>query len=775
MVFLNKYEVPVTEIKVDKGVTEITAAKFDHFPITFFAEHDFNTSKIEYTNRTVRNINAIDINSLNEKCESLLQDYFTDNVHLNNFENAVNVFNMCLDKVLDKFAPPTVKRYQRNPKHLPLKWMDEEYRAARNIRRRFERAYRAQPNVENKSLFLNQVNLCASMAKQKMASGISSMIKEREKSGDLFEVLNSLLDNENEHVIPEGDNFSKLANDFNSYYISKIENIRAAIPHSTKPFVFETVDIPVFHEFQSASNKDILTIIQDMGRIKTSPIDPFPAKLLSKCIDMLLPTIVTIINKSLNEGTVVGLKHSVIIPKYKDKKLDKNEKKSFRPIFNIPILGKLIEKVVLKQFSEHISHTPYDSPYQHGYKKFHSTETMLLEMYDEVLLGFDKNFCTVLVMIDMSAAFDTVDIDILLDILKNQLNITGTAFLWFQSFLKDRTQCVKIGNCYSNSAKSKFGVPPGSTLGPILFNVYSKGLSDVMINSGFKTGSYADDSNGRLQFIINMQYSSMCVNIPYLLDNIQQYMNKFYLKMNCDKTEIMLLHPKCLSGKTIQGFFLNRDCVRFTKECKYLGFFIDPIFSFDKQVNGVISICNLKLRKIRKLRHLMDRNDAETCVRSVIFSKINYCNILFLNLSCANLDKLQKLQNTAVRLIFNLPPRSSVSDKYDKLKLLRVNQLIVLKCLLFVHKFFVNKLPESIKNLINVQNETNRLLVVKYYGSSHATRSFSYCAPRYWNKLPLSVRLTDCTSTFKTLTKTILLENQNNILGATTGYYFLPR
>ena len=136
------------------------------------------------------------------------------------------------------------------------------------------------------------------------------------------------------------------------------------------------------------------------------------------------------------------------------------------------------------------------------------------------------------------------------------------------------------------------------------------------------------------------------------------------------KTEIMLLHPKMYSQKMIQGIFLDKSCFRFKQECRYLGFYVDSNLMFDKQVNDVISICNVKMRKIRRMRYLMNNNDAESFVRSVIFSKINYCNVLFLGLSCANIKKLQKLQNAAVRLIFNLPPRSSVSEKYIDLELL---------------------------------------------------------------------------------------------------------
>ena len=225
-----------------------------------------------------------------------------------------------------------------------------------------------------------------------------------------------------------------------------------------------------------------------MGKIKTSCLDPIPAKLLSKCKDTLICFLVAIINKSLCEGTVEGLKQSVIKPIYKGKDLDTEVLNSYRPIFNVSFICKLIEKVVLKQFSSHISTSCYNSPYQHGYKKFHSTETMLLEIYDEVLLGFENDYCTVLVMFDMSAAFDTVDLDILIRILENALNVRGTALLWFKSYLKQRTQCVKVNDSFSTHSESKYGVPPGTTLGPILYNIYSKALSDIILKSGFKIG-----------------------------------------------------------------------------------------------------------------------------------------------------------------------------------------------------------------------------------------------------------------------------------------------
>ena len=252
-------------------------------------------------------------------------------------------------------------------------------------------------------------------------------------------------------------------------------------------------------------------------------------------------------------------------------------------------------------------------------------------------------------------------------------------------------------------------------------------------------------------------------------------MNKHYLVLNTDKTDIMLLHPRSISSQVIHGIFLDLKSFSFSSSCKLLGVNLDSTLNFDSQVNSIVSACHLKMKGIRRIRHLMSSKDTETFVRAVVFSKLNYCNVLFLNLSSKNMNKLQRLQNSAVRLIFNFAPRTSVSDKYQELKLLRVDQSIVFTCIVFVHKFFIDQLPQCLRNLLEIQNSTNRLLRIKYFNSSHARKSFSFCAPRYWNKLPLDLRLTDNTSTFKSRLKSILLENENNILSATTGYYFIPR
>ena len=129
-----------------------------------------------------------------------------------------------------------------------------------------------------------------------------------------------------------------------------------------------------------------------------------------------------------------GLKNAVVSPLLK-KSLDENEHKSFRPVSQLPFLSKLIERVVLRRLNRHMTRNDLNKDFQHGYKKRHSTETLLLKFTNDLMVGIDQKLGVVVLLVDLSAAFDTVNHNILLNILAKELNIKGTALRWFKSFL----------------------------------------------------------------------------------------------------------------------------------------------------------------------------------------------------------------------------------------------------------------------------------------------------------------------------------------------------
>ena len=129
---------------------------------------------------------------------------------------------------------------------------------------------------------------------------------------------------------------------------------------------------------------------------------------------------------------------------------------------------------------------------------------MLLQIVNDVLVGFEQKSGTILILLDMSAAFDTVDLGKLLSILENKMNIHGTALKWFNSFLLGRKQKVVINGQLSSLLLTLYGVPQGSVLGPVLFNIYVSHLPSLIERQNFSSSLYADDTNARLKFALQV-------------------------------------------------------------------------------------------------------------------------------------------------------------------------------------------------------------------------------------------------------------------------------
>ncbi|CAC5421612.1 unnamed protein product [Mytilus coruscus] len=186
---------------------------------------------------------------------------------------------------------------------------------------------------------------------------------------------------------------------------------------------------------------------------------PLPTKLLKPCVDHLLPSITDIVNTSLSEQCVpLSFKQAVVRPLLKKPSLDKEVLKNYRPVSNLPFISKTLGKVVDSRLENHMSSYSLHDTVQSAYRACHSTETTLLRVHHDIAYAPDNNCCAVLLMLDLSAAFDTIDHQILFDRLEYSFGVTGDALLWLQSYLLNRTQRVAIGSVQSDDIKFDFGV-----------------------------------------------------------------------------------------------------------------------------------------------------------------------------------------------------------------------------------------------------------------------------------------------------------------------------
>ena len=186
-------------------------------------------------------------------------------------------------------------------------------------------------------------------------------------------------------------------------------------------------------------------------------------------------------------------KRAVVQPLLKKSNLDAASFNNYRPISRLPFISKILEKVVAMQLNFVLEAHSICDIFQSGFRKNHSTETALLRVSNDILMAADAGECSVLVLLDLSAAFDTVDHCILIDRLNSLVGISGSALDWFTSYLSDRSFSVSTGSFMSDSVPLSCGVPQGSVLGPLLFSLYMLPLGKII--SSFKTVSYcyADD------------------------------------------------------------------------------------------------------------------------------------------------------------------------------------------------------------------------------------------------------------------------------------------
>uniref|UniRef100_A0A8B9R776 Reverse transcriptase domain-containing protein n=1 Tax=Astyanax mexicanus TaxID=7994 RepID=A0A8B9R776_ASTMX len=226
------------------------------------------------------------------------------------------------------------------------------------------------------------------------------------------------------------------------------------------------------------------------------------------------------------------------------------------------------------------------------------------------------------------------------------VGVTGTALSWFKSYLTDRYQFVS-----SSFTRVRYGIPQGSILGPLLFTLYMLPLGKVIRKHDINFHCYADDTqlfiSAKPDDKVRIKEVKVCVKDVKLL------MWHNFLLLNSDKTEVLPLGPKATRNK-LSDLMLNLADFSVTPGSaakKNLGVIIDSDLAFDKHISNVTRTAFLHLCNIAKLRNALSLHDAETFVHAFITSGLDYCNELLSGCSCSNLNKLQLVQNAAVRVL----------------------------------------------------------------------------------------------------------------------------
>ena len=693
---------------------------------------------------------------------------------------AVELFNRVLLQLLDNHAPCKHKTITLRP---DKPWHNEEIRAAKLKRRELEMQWRQSGLAIHRQSFKDQRNLVSNMCETAKTQYYREQMAKANNPKDLYKVANNLLHRKSSSVLPGYTSAADLADRFANFFTTKIVQIRDNLAASETDDIIEDTDLDILmpkapqsllSTLEPATQDEVSKLIRESTN-KSCSLDPCPTWIIKECQGELLPVITHIINLSLSTSIMPdALKEALINPLIKKALLNSEIFKNYRPVSNLTYISKLIERVVAIRVKSHLKVNGLYEIMQSAYMEYHSTETALVKVQNDLLQAVDKDGAAILVLLDLSSAFDTIDHAILITTLRDRFGITGTALKWFESYLSGRFQTVIINGSCSKRMPLQFGVPQGSGLGPLLFILYAQPIADIIRAHGLLFHIYADDTQIYISFNpksresieTTLQKVSACVLA------LKRWMKKHSLKFNDTKTEVLVVTtPNEIVKDLIPTVEIGNSSIIPTSKVRNLGVQFDSMLNLEHHVNTICRNAYFQIRSIGHIRKYLDTDSAKTITHALVTSRLDYCNSLLYGLPDRLLHKLQRVQNTSARLVSRLRKYDHISSTLVDLHWLPVHHRIDFKILVLTYQALNGDGPQYIKDMLvpykparSLRSQSSQLLKVPITRlSTFGDRSFEKASAVLWNKTPLAIRTSPTLGTFKSRLKTHLFKCAFNV------------
>ena len=370
-------------------------------------------------------------------------------------------------------------------------------------------------------------------------------------------------------------------------------------------------------------------------------------------------------------------------------------------------------------------------------------------------------------MLDLSAAIDTVNHDILLHRLQTTFGVTDSALQWFRSYLQDRKMKVSIKDVFSPPVGLDVSVPQGSILGPQLYSVYTKPLGMLLRHLPLTFHAYADDTQLMtgvcLSNIKNQQKA--CRELSDAIQQVQLWTTANKLKLNPDKTEFIAIS----STRNIKKININElqlpdaSSVKRVDHVKNLGVLMDSSLSLQQHVSKICQVCYYYITWIKRIRHTLDKTTTKLIVQALVISRLDYCNAILVGAPNHVIVKLQRVLNAAARLVSMVPRDTSITAVLKDLHWLPMKQRIQFKVAVLVFKALHDEAPVYMKDMLAIytppralRSANKHLLTVKRTRTEIGKRAFSVAAPILWNSLPEKIKSSESITCFRKNLKTFL-------------------
>lgn len=434
-------------------------------------------------------------------------------------------------------------------------------------------------------------------------------------------------------------------------------------------------------------------LIKSLSNDKAPGIDEIGNKLVKLCSGSIIKPLCHIINMSLSQGIFPDCwKTALVIPIHKGG--CKSSPDQYRPISLLNTFSKILERIVNKRLAQFVEKNNILSHNQYGFRKEKSTEEAVLNLVNLVSSDLDKGKSCIGVFLDLAKAFDTVSLPILLEKL-SRYGIRGIPHNWFTSYLTMRKQVVKINNSHSDTEYTHYGVPQGSILGPLLFNLYINDISDCVKNlPNSAVFCYADDT---ALIFSDSNWEKVLSQTEKGITSINSWLDNNLLTLNPSKTHFICFHKTIKSAPTNLTKLLLHHC-NLVPNCncnvyidrkdstKYLGVIIDEKLTFTHHVTAVAKRSRKLIPIMKKLRDISDKKTLKLVYTSLCESILTYCILAWGGASKTHFLEIERAQRSILKVLYKKPFLFSTDQLYLDCEALTVRQLFIFNSVIYTHK-----------------------------------------------------------------------------------------
>ena len=604
-----------------------------------------------------------------------------------------------LRSILDRLAPLVTRTITMRPH---AQWFTDDIRRAKQRKRQMERLWRKSRLTVHREMYVEAKNAMNHLIKETKRKYHERSVQScGNNSKQLFQLVSSLLGPPPSPPLPSMD-APHAAQHLSDFFMSKVEKIQASIPPSNLPLVDASMEVITdLTNFVPIMPAALQKIIQQAAT-KHCDLDPMPTVMLKSALPVLIHVMTMIVNLSLSQGEFPALfKTALIAPRLKKTSLNQDDVNSYRPVSNLDFLSKVLEKVVSDQLTSHLARNNLHEPLQSAYRPRHSTETALARVHDDISRAMAQKRAVLLVLIDLSAAFDTVSHELLLQCLQSS-GVKDTALRWFTSYLAHRQQIVTVNGHRSEAQPLNCGVPQGSVLGPILFNLYISSLGQLLRNHGVSYHLYADDAQVYIDTSIE-ELNNAKTRLETCVEAIQGWMRQRQLKMNDTKTEFIVFATRELSKRIPPcSLLVGEHHIPASKSVRNIGVVFDCNMSMEAHVSAVVRGAYLQLKNISRRRPFITRAVLECIVHAFVTSKLDFSDSVLCSIDQKLLQKFQVIQNAAARILIKCRKYDHITPVLHTLHWLPVSYRIRFKLCVLVYKCLNEIAPPYLNDLVNL-------------------------------------------------------------------------